>query len=267
MKDGITFTCLDRGDDSPARRSVIDWRDLPCLLISQRCGLHWRLLLEDGISLDFRPGETMIVPPRTRHRIEIRSRGKVTGTRWVHVRYTIAGGIELFPLMTLPFAAPKRIGDTVGDIIADLAALTHDDIHSQVREQELGFRLLGILLSLVKRGTRSDRSLRETMRLAPAFRYIEEHLAADITPSDAADSVGLSVSRFSFCFRRAAGRSFMDHIRDARMQKVKMMLLSGRTLSEAARAVGYTTPFSVSRAFKTAVGMSPADYLRRSRRS
>ncbi|MEK6793219.1 MAG: AraC family transcriptional regulator [Spirochaetota bacterium] len=262
MTDAIAFTCLDRGDDSPAKRSVIDWRELPCLLVSVRRGLHWKLLLDHGVSHTFGPGEVMIIPPRTRHRIEILSRTKVTGTRWAHIRYTVAGGIELFPLMTLPLSAGAHIGKKIGDIVSELAQLSPDAIADRAREQELGFRILGILLSLVRRDPKQTRSLREAMRLAPAFRYIEEHLAENISPSDAADTVGLSPSRFTVLFKAAAGKPLMDHIREARIARVKMMLLSGGTLSSAARAAGYTTSFSLSRAFKTAVGISPASYIR-----
>lgn len=73
--------------------------------------------------------------------------------------------------------------------------------------------------------------------------------------------VSLSYAYFSDAFRRYAGKTFLEYLRDIRVQaSLKLLEQTELRISEVASAVGYDSYKTYARAFKEVTGTTPADY-------
>lgn len=112
------------------------------------------------------------------------------------------------------------------------------------------------------RGSEQDR------RVRIALAFIAENYSAAVSLDDAAARVGLGAARLSRLLTAQTGRSFMDHLTDARIRKAREELAEGtRSVKEIAAACGYPDANYFSRAFKKIVGVTPSEYAHRHGRS
>ena len=68
-------------------------------------------------------------------------------------------------------------------------------------------------------------------------------------------------SAFTKAFQAATGFTPFAYLTRRRMEKAKMLLLGGETVTRAALAVGYANPSKFSAAFRRCVGCSPTEWL------
>ena len=112
------------------------------------------------------------------------------------------------------------------------------------------------------RGNEQDR------RVRIALAFIADNYSAAISLDDAAARVGLGAARLSRLLTAQTGRSFMDHLTDARIRKAREELAEGRrSVKEIAAACGYPDANYFSRAFKKIAGVTPSEYANRHGRS
>ena len=91
------------------------------------------------------------------------------------------------------------------------------------------------------------------------------HNYQTITLSDTAEHFGYSVSHFSTLIKEGTGRTFLQIIRDIKLNQA-CRALKETTLSIPAicELVGYETPEHFMRTFKKAYGMTPGEYRKNS---
>jgi AraC family transcriptional regulator, arabinose operon regulatory protein len=95
-------------------------------------------------------------------------------------------------------------------------------------------------------------------RVAQAREIISARLDGRIDVATIATEVGLSPSRLSHLFKRHTGRSVPAYVEQRRMERAEDLLrMTGRSVSEVARAVGYDDPLYFSRRFRVRTGTSP----------
>lgn len=100
-------------------------------------------------------------------------------------------------------------------------------------------------------------------QLARALQEIHLRPAADFSLEALAKAAGLSRSLFAERFAARVGLPPMQYLARWRIQLAASMLRSSTwSLAEIAIRVGYGSEFALSRAFKRAVGRSPAAYRR-----
>ncbi|UUZ93707.1 AraC family transcriptional regulator [Paenibacillus sp. P25] len=76
-----------------------------------------------------------------------------------------------------------------------------------------------------------------------------------------ADHFSMSISGFSYHFKKTMGQNFKEYIDQLRIQKSIVLLRSSDdTLELIARQVGYSNTSSFIRTFKKIVGMTPGQY-------
>ncbi len=86
--------------------------------------------------------------------------------------------------------------------------------------------------------------------------------------ADLAAGVHLSSSALSHRFQRETGMSVMVRVRWLRIREARRLLADpDATVAAVARAVGFSSPFHLSRVFSQVTGMSPQEFRRRSRTS
>ncbi len=98
---------------------------------------------------------------------------------------------------------------------------------------------------------------------ARAVSFMEENVAGGITIEDVAREVGMSPVHFSFLFKQAYGKSPKQFLIDLRIQRAKEMLRAGAlSVSEVASHVGYDSPKTFFRLFRSRTGLTPLEYQR-----
>ena len=95
-------------------------------------------------------------------------------------------------------------------------------------------------------------------RVAQALARMEARIDAPEPASDTAKAVGLSPRRLESLFRAALGTTPASHALDLRLQAARRMLTDTRhPLAEVALRTGFSSPSTLSRAFRTRFGQSP----------
>lgn len=94
-----------------------------------------------------------------------------------------------------------------------------------------------------------------------AKKYCEQHCAEEIDLQQVADYVCMNRNYFCALFKKATGQNFSKYMTEIRMQKAKRLLAETDYRAHViAELTGYKNPSHFGRVFKTAVGMTPAEY-------
>lgn len=100
-----------------------------------------------------------------------------------------------------------------------------------------------------------------------ALDYIHANLAGNLRLEDIAGAARMSVFHFSRTFRKATGTGPHRYLVQARVERVKALLLSGeRSLAAIADETGFSDQSHMSRVFRKFTGLSPRAF-RNSRRT
>ncbi|MDR6554961.1 response regulator [Paenibacillus qinlingensis] len=93
--------------------------------------------------------------------------------------------------------------------------------------------------------------------------WIDENFREDLTLEMAAERFHFNTSYFSTLIKSRTGRSFSDHLTEARMRCAKELLSTGQLkIYEIAEQCGYRDTKYFTRMFKKQVGLSPEAYKR-----
>ncbi len=99
----------------------------------------------------------------------------------------------------------------------------------------------------------------EDTRLRRALDYIHDRLDSDLGLQDMADVAAMSVSRFARAFKTATGRSPLQYVIAARLDRAAVLLRTTRlSVAEIAYRVGYNDLSRFGRHFKRRFGTTPA---------
>lgn len=94
-------------------------------------------------------------------------------------------------------------------------------------------------------------------------KYIQEHYREDLSLSDLASHVNVSVYYLSHIFKEKIGISPMKYVINCRMERAKKMLTNSTdSISTIAMEVGYDNSNYFSMLFKKTIGQSPLQYRR-----
>jgi AraC family transcriptional regulator len=100
-------------------------------------------------------------------------------------------------------------------------------------------------------------------RLRRVLAYVEEHLAEDIAVADLANVACLSIFHFTRAFAASTGVPPHRYVSRRRLESAKAMIATGRaSLNEIAFQCRFSSQSSLTRAFRRATGMTPAEYRR-----
>jgi AraC-like DNA-binding protein len=101
-------------------------------------------------------------------------------------------------------------------------------------------------------------------RLDRALQFLRQHHAEPVYGRDLARQVGMSESSFNAMFRDALGLSWVKYLQGLRVQSALALLAQpGRTISSVAFATGFDSLSHFNTTFRSLMGMSPKDVLRK----
>lgn len=101
--------------------------------------------------------------------------------------------------------------------------------------------------------------------IARAMKYIETHLAEEITLEKLSKELDLSQFHFSRKFKEEAGINFVEFLNEVRIRKAKEYLSDPMiSIGDVCKKCGYSDPNYFSRVFRRAEGVSPSEWRMRS---
>lgn len=97
--------------------------------------------------------------------------------------------------------------------------------------------------------------------LARAMAFLEDSLAEQVSLQTIADVAGMSKSTVMRTFRKAVGRSPIEHLIHLRMDRARHLLrATGLSITDIAFQVGFRDSNFFSRSFRRFAGVSPSQY-------
>ena len=140
-----------------------------------------------------------------------------------------------------------------------------DYILKPVNYEEFGACIDNLKISLFQQKVSSaqEPEAREERTITGITRYLQEHLAEEVSLSVLAEVFHLNPQYISQLFKSEIGVNFLPYLTNIRMEKAKKLLLStSLSIAEVAEQSGYGDYRVFTKVFKKAEGVTPSQYRR-----
>ncbi|MFC9840791.1 helix-turn-helix domain-containing protein [Rhodococcus sp. NPDC127530] len=158
------------------------------------------------------------------------------------------------------FRVDARLLHTILRFLRALDGELDERVLAPICLQEIVYRLLQIVSCQDPLEVASRESDVDPTR--SAIEYIRSHLTESMSVSDIAREVQMSESAFAHTFRATIGVSPYQFLKSERLAAARRMLIteSGISVSEVARAVGYSSASHFITEFKRRYAVTPREY-------
>ena len=140
-----------------------------------------------------------------------------------------------------------------------------DYILKPVNYEEFGTCIDSLKISLFERrvSAAAEPEKQEERAITGITRYLQEHLAEEISLSVLAEQFHLNPQYISQLFKSEIGVNFLVYLTNIRMEKAKKLLLStALSIAEVAEQSGYGDYRVFTKVFKKSEGITPSQYRR-----
>ena len=140
-----------------------------------------------------------------------------------------------------------------------------DYILKPVNYEEFGSCIDNLKISLFEQrlSAAAEPEKQEERTITGITRYLQEHLAEDISLSVLAEQFHLNSQYISQLFKSEIGVNFLAYLTNIRMERAKKLLLStSLSVAEVAEQSGYGDYRVFTKVFKKSEGITPSQYRR-----
>ena len=140
-----------------------------------------------------------------------------------------------------------------------------DYILKPVNYEEFGTCIDNLKISLYEKrvSAAAEPEKQEERTITGITRYLQEHLAEEISLSVLAEQFHLNPQYISQLFKSEIGVNFLTYLTNIRMEKAKKLLLStSLSIAEVAEQSGYGDYRVFTKVFKKSEGITPSQYRR-----
>ena len=140
-----------------------------------------------------------------------------------------------------------------------------DYILKPVNYEEFGSCIDNMKISLFERrvSAAEEPEKQEERTITGITRYLQEHLAEEISLSVLADEFHLNAQYISQLFKNEIGVNFLAYLTNIRMENAKKLLLStSLSIAEVSAQSGYGDYRVFTKVFKKSEGITPSQYRR-----
>lgn len=262
--DSIHLELLESGEGDLRVDGFVNAKTVPYGMLALTTEGHYELSY-DGETTVVPTGTAMFAPPMTPvevvHRVDSAT-GRVA-FRFVHLRFTLWGGVDVFALMR-----PPRLftGTEAAEMTGLIDGLLHigdagTALERLARRQELAFGLLRCLTIGADFHPDAPDILDRQSRLLPVLRLLRERFADPWTVDEIAAMAQLSRASLHRQFMRLTGVSPIEYVRRLRLDDAAWRLLNmPDSVARISSAVGYANQFHFSREFSRRFGAPPSVY-------
>ena len=140
-----------------------------------------------------------------------------------------------------------------------------DYILKPVNYEEFGTCIDNLKISLFEQRVASaeEPTVREERVITGITRYLQAHLAEDVSLAVLAEEFHLNPQYISQLFKNEIGVGFLSYLTNIRMEKAKKLLVStSLSVAEIAQQAGYGDYRVFTKVFKKTEGITPSQYRR-----
>lgn len=139
-----------------------------------------------------------------------------------------------------------------------------DYILKPVDYEEFGHCIDNLKISIFEKQITEEEELENEERpIAAITRYLQEHLAEDISLNVLSDEFHLNAQYISQLFKSEIGVGFLTYLTGIRMEKAKKLLLStSLSVAEISERAGYSDYRVFTKSFKKHEGSTPSQFRR-----
>ena len=138
-----------------------------------------------------------------------------------------------------------------------------DYILKPVNYEEFGVCIDNLKIALFQRQSPKHQDRQEERTITLITRYLQEHLAEEISLSILAEEFHLSAQYISQLFKSEIGVGFLAYLTNIRMEQAKKLLLSTPLpIAEVSEQSGYGDYRVFTKVFKKSEGITPSQYRR-----
>ncbi|MGN1006440.1 MAG: helix-turn-helix domain-containing protein, partial [Aristaeellaceae bacterium] len=140
-----------------------------------------------------------------------------------------------------------------------------DYILKPVNYEEFGSCIDNLKISLFEKrvSAAAEPEKQEERTITGITRYLQEHLAEEISLSVLAENFHLNPQYISQLFKSEIGVNFLAYLTNIRMEKAKKLLLAtSLSIAEVAEQSGYGDYRVFTKVFKKSEGITPSQYRR-----
>ena len=129
--------------------------------------------------------------------------------------------------------------------------------------EEFGVCIDNLKIALFQRKSVMSGERQEERTITGITRYLQEHLAEEISLSVLADEFHLNAQYISQLFKNEIGVNFLAYLTNIRMENAKKLLLStSLSIAEVSAQSGYGDYRVFTKVFKKSEGITPSQYRR-----
>ena len=138
-----------------------------------------------------------------------------------------------------------------------------DYILKPVNYEEFGTCIDNLKIALFQRQASQQDLFQEERAIHGLTRYLQEHLAEEISLSVLAEQFHLSAQYISQLFKSEIGVNFLAYLTNIRMERAKKLLLStALSIGEISEQLGFGDYRVFTKVFKKSEGVTPSQYRR-----
>lgn len=206
-----------------------------------------------GIELEVRQGETLVVPAYVYHNIEMKNPGLL---HWAHVSLSVNGNI-FSSRRTEPYIIDGAASLKIGWCLENLNSISSlkDDLRRNILKDRYISELFDIVLSV-------NTQLHPPRELEHIYNLIRCSPGEKYTLSMLSKLSNMSERSFEQKFKAEYHKSPMQYVSECRIMSAIFLLLKGKSVKDVASQMGYYDTYHFSRQFKKAIGISPSEYAR-----
>lgn len=138
-----------------------------------------------------------------------------------------------------------------------------DYILKPVNYEEFGTCIDNLKIALFQHHSSQKEVQQEERTIHGITRYLQEHLAEEVSLSVLSDEFHLSAQYISQLFKSEIGVNFLAYLTNIRMEKAKQLLMStSLSVAEVSAQSGYGDYRVFTKVFKKSEGVTPSQYRR-----